>query len=162
MNYLVKKINNGQYISNNSVAPINGINVNNINSESAYVFTVNNSILSNYEIIAGEYGTIGGVYNEDMFGSLQTTGTILYSLMNYKTDVHVNFDKQIEFIAFPKFYNINNLSKVTVNLGNVYYVFNDFNLLGGDTVITDNCYLAYGLKGNSLFGSSYKIGRAHV
>jgi len=155
-NYMVRKITNGQYIPNNAVVNINGIQVNNLNSESGYVFQLNNSNLSNWAVIQGEFGSIGGTNDEDITGSLVLTGAVLYSLMNYKTDVHLGFDKQSDYISFPKLYKLTNLTKANTTLGNkTYYVYKDFDLYGGDTVISDNCYLSYGLKSAINYGDSY-------
>lgn len=149
--YRIKKVTFGQYVPNNTTVSIGGKNIQNLNSESFYHFLVNIATYStNYNALVSPLLT-GAVYNgttkPNITSSVYSTGTILYSLSQYKTDVHLNFDTQTEFISFTTFLNknyINNASNYTTS-GN-YITYNDFNLYGGDTILSDNCYTAYGMR----------------
>ena len=149
-NYRNKKITNVQYVPNNTVVYVEGKKVDNTYGEEFLHFIVNNSVTKNYHNVIWKPLNdflVGRQYNDSNQGILlQKTGAILYSLCQYKENVHLGFDTQTDFISFPKYYSINYLENNGSNVSGAYTIYDNFDLYGGDSVLSDNCYLAYGLR----------------
>jgi len=145
--YRNKLITDGQYIPNNSIVYIGGKKVDNTYGESFYHFIVNNSITTNYlDLIHSNIISGNTFINFSGAVELQITGSVLYSLCQFKNNVHLGFDTQTDFISFPKYYSINYLENNGTTISGAYTIYDDFDLYGGDCVLSDNCYLAYGMR----------------
>lgn len=149
--YRVRKISNTQYVPNDTVVYIDGKKVENTKSEEFYHFVVNTATRETHSHVIFTNMTTVTENNLDFNSSpkdmLELIGTILYSLCNYKTDVHIGFDNQNEFVSFAKYLGYNYLNDAgNYTLADGYLTYDDFDLNGGDTVISDNSYLAYGMR----------------
>lgn len=148
---LIRKVVNGQYIPNNSNININSQEIINSKSESAYYFELDTlTYVYDYLYLYMPYVNTYPSSNVHSYlgTNLKNTGSILYSLMQYKTNLYTNFYTQQSFVSCGSEQQITSAGTKT---GNFY---------SGDAVIADLCYTAYGLYdlANNLPSTNYVDG----
>lgn len=144
--HLVRKVVNSQYIPNNSVISINSQDIINTKSESAYYFELD-TLTYLYDYLYANFPA-GTNIHQYLTVNLKSTGSILYSLMQYKTNVYLGFYTQTNFVNCGA-------EKIITTAGTYTNT-----CTSGDAVIADLCYTAYGLYdlANNLPSTNYVDG----